>query len=455
MPWTQRLGLFVLLFAGSVQAGVDAAEAARLGTDLTPIGAEQAGVPNGPHGLSIPDWTGGWSEPGDDNRLHAIKDPFADEVPLFEIRAADVAKYADILTEAQKALFKQYPNSFRMRVFQSHRTAAFPEFQVEQTRLNATRVTLNEDGHGFSGSIHGFPFPVPKNGRELLWNHIGRFRTSGYRGYSNFAITTPNGDYVIERAFYQFWFRYNNPLITLEEFDNKAAYLLRKIVEPPNKAGDAALVHIPLDRVKDDTLVWVYNLGTRKVRRIGEIGYDNPIYDGLVTHDQVDMFNGPMDRYQFKVVGKKPMLVPYNCYQLHSPDVKYKDILDKGHIDPELVRYELHRVWVVEGTKLPGMNHIYKKRVFYVDEDSWLILTQDLYDERDEFWRAAESYLIQYPNMPLPVNFLQAHYDLQSRRYVMLNMQNEEKGGAEYGLTFEEKDFTTSRLKRFAEQRQR
>lgn len=448
------LGLGVVLTAPA-WAKVSAEEAKRLDGELTPIGAERAGLEPGPHGLNIPPWTGGWVQPSEEKRIHAPQDPYADEQPIFIITAENASKYADILTPGQLALFKQYPSTFKMRVFPSHRTSAVPDHVTKATRENATRVELTASGNGFTGTAHGVPFPIPKSGQELIWNHMARYRTTGFRGFTNSAVTMTSGDYVIERAYIEGVIHYGDPAIGLADWDNKFITLLRKIVAPANKAGDTVLIHAPLDREKDEILIWSYNPGTRKVRRIGEVGYDNPAQDGLMTHDQIDMFNGALDRYNFKLAGKKAVLVPYNSFALHSNSLKYEDIIRQGHINPELVRYELHRMWVLEAHRRPESAHIYKRRVMYFDEDSWLILLQDIYDERDEFWRTAMSFAMQYPQVPLLVNAMQAHYDLQSRRYVVINMQNEEKLPVEYDYQAPPSQFTTSALKRFADKRHR
>lgn len=431
-------------------------QAKALGAELTPIGAERAGLKAGPHGLRIPDWSGGWVLPqGDVKRIHAPDDPYADEEPLLVIKAKDSAQYQDILTPGVQALFAQYPDSFEVWVYPSHRTAAVPDYVSAATVENATQVVLNDSGSGFTGTAQGYPFPIPQNGSELVWNHMARYRTKGFRGFTNSAITTASGDYVVERGYIEAVVHYGNPDLNMETLDNRLISVLSKTVSPPNKAGEAVLIHAPLDREADAIQIWQYNIGTRKVRRISEVGYDNPILDGLVTHDQVDMFNGPLDRYSFKLIGKRPMLVPYNSFELHSPDTSYDDLIEKGHLDPELVRFELHRVWVLEAQRREGTAHIYKKRLFFLDEDSWLILLQDIYDDRDQFWRTAMSFALPYPRIPLTFNSLQAHYDLQSRRYVLINMQNEEETPVEYDFTAPPSHFTQSALKRFASQNQR
>ncbi len=445
--------LTLLITLSCVQTGamaaVSADEAAQLGQTLTPIGAEKAGNADG----SIPPWEGGLTQPPKGFAAGGkLIDPFADDKPLFTITSENLAQYKEKLSQGQIKLFEQYPDSYEMEVYPTRRSALFPDWLYEATKKNATRVNLTENGSGFTGTVRGFPFPIPKSGREAMWNHMARYFTTGVKGYVNSAVTTKGGDYVVERSKFEIAFHYNHPDTTLENFNNKNLYILRKVVAPASKAGDANLLHVPMDRSVGDTLVYVYNPGQRKVHRIGEIGYDNPAQDGLMTHDQIDMFNGPMDRYQFKLLGKKEIYVPYNNYKLYSQEVEYDELIDKGHVDQEYVRYELHRMWVVEATRLPSVKHIYSKRVFYIDEDSWLILLQDIYDDRGEFWRTAITHALTYYNVPLVANAVQVHYDLQSRRYVVLNLTNEEKEPVEYNWYEPPEYFSTSRLKRFATQ---
>jgi len=444
------MAALLALTAFAADAAVPDDEAAQLGQTLSPIGAQKAGNEAG----SIPPWDGGLKDmPGDYDPDKPLPNPFAEDQPLLEITGQNYQQHAAQLTEGQMALFRQYPETYKMKVYPSRRSAVFPQWLYDETVKNATRVSLVNEGNGFSGTVRGFPFPVPKSGREALWNHMARYVTKGLRGYANRAITTSSGDYVIERVHFEMAFHYNHPEATPENLNNKYLYLLGKVVAPASKAGDATLLHVPLDRVKDETLVYTYNPGQRKVRRIGEVGHDNPLYDGLITHDQVDMFNGPMDRYQFKLLGKREVYVPYNSYDLYGSGVKYRDIIQKGHINPELPRYELHRVWVVEATLLDGMKHIYSKRVFYIDEDSWLILLADMYDARGEFWRTAISHALTYYQVPVVANPVQVHYDLQSRRYVVLNMTNEEPRRIEYDWHEPPSYFTPAKLKRYATQK--
>jgi hypothetical protein len=145
------------------------------------------------------------------------------------------------------------------------------------------------------------------------------------------------------------------------------------------------------------------------------------------TNDQLDMFNGAPDRYDWKLVGKREMIVPYNSYRLHSDKVKYAEILKPLHLNQDLARYELHRVWVVEAALKPGTSHLYARRTFYVDEDSWQILAVDQYDQRGQLWRVSEAHCINYYDVPIFWSTLEVHTDLFAGRYLVIGLDNESK----------------------------
>ncbi|MEQ1439951.1 DUF1329 domain-containing protein [Fontimonas sp. SYSU GA230001] len=438
---TALVALCAYLVAPLLQAKVPAAEAQRLDKELTPIGAERAGSADG----VIPAWSGGLPQrdmPRGDN-------PFAADKPLYTITAQNLQQYAPLLSEGYKALFKTFPD-YKMIVYPTRRSASYPQWFYDATRANATKVELTNQGYGFCCAAQGYPFPIPGNGTEVMWNHIMRYNTKGYKGFVNVAATAADGSYVVERNYLELTYVYNNVKSTVDSLKGMNLYALVKTISPPNKAGEANLLHVPIDRIKDQTGVWVYNNSIGRSRRIGEVGYDNPLFDGLMTHDQLDMFNGPLDRYTIKLVGKKEMLIPYNSYRLYDPKLKYKDILQKGHINQDLARYERHRVWVIEAEVRAGYAHRYKKRTFYLDEDSWIVHLQDMYDERDQFWRTAESHSITFANVPVVINGVQVHYDLQSRRYVAINLTNEERKLIEYDWEMDPSYFSPATLKRFA-----
>lgn len=437
-----ELAALATLFPVEGWTKVSAALASQLGKNLTPLGAERAGNKSG----TIPPWVGGLPKAS----MKRGDNPFAADKPLFTITAANVDTYSKWLTEGHKALFRTFPKSYFMPVYPSRRSASYPQWYYDATIRNATRVALADHGYNFTGTAHGVPFPIPQNGTELMWNHIMRYNTTGYEGYLNSAITQNGGGYVLERSFLQLLYIYNNPRTTLATLDGQNLYGMVKTLSPPNKAGTADLLRVPIDRVAHKTGVWEYNTALGRVRRIGKVGYDNPLFDGLMTEDQLDMFNGPLDRYTVKMIGKRDMLVPYNSYQLYSPRLKYSQIVKPGHINQSLTRYEMHRVWVLEANLRKGYSHIYKKRYFYFDEDSWLILLEDMYDDRGQFWRTAEAHAICFAEVPVVVNGVQVDYDLQSRRYVILNMTNQEKQLIKYNWQAKPSYFTPAQLQKFA-----
>jgi len=414
------------LSAGSAFAAVSPTEAAKLGASLTPFGAEKAGNAAG----TIPEWTGGitqapaaYKTPGQ----HHV-DPFADDKPLFTITKANLDQYKDNLTPGQIAMFNTYPNSYQMPVYQTRRSGSAPQWVYDNTIKNASTAKLLDGGNGFSDAYGGIPFPIPQNGVEALWNHIARYRgTYIVRRASEVAVQR-NGSYSLVTSQQEAMFKFYNPKGTAADLNNIMFYYLSFTKSPARLAGGAVLVHETLDQVKEPRQAWGYNAGQRRVRRAPNLAYDTPIAaaDGLRTADDTDMINGSPDRYDWKLVGKKEIYIPYNSYKVTSPDVKYKDLLQVGHLNPAFTRNELHRVWVVEGTLKSGSRHIYSKRTLFLDEDSWQAAVVDQYDGRGELWRVSIAYLKNYYDLPTTWSALDTFHDLQARRYHVQNLDNEE-----------------------------
>jgi len=203
---------------------------------------------------------------------------------------------------------------------------------------------------------------------------------------------------------------------------------MQTVTAPARLAGQILLVHEYADQVANPRSAWTYNPGQRRVRLAPNVAYDNPgvAADGLRTNDDFTLFNGATDRYDWKLVGKKEIYVPYNSYRLNSPKLKISDIVRPGHINPEHARYELHRVWVVDATLKSGTSHIYQRRTFYIDEDSWNILAVDKYDARGQLWRVAEQHSQQFYDIPGIGPGVEVHHDLQSGRFLAMGMTNEE-----------------------------
>ncbi|WP_081489868.1 DUF1329 domain-containing protein, partial [Pseudomonas sp. R62] len=437
------LGLSLL--ATSVMAAVPAAEADKLGKSLTPMGAEMAGNADG----SIPAWKPLPKNAGSVDSKGFLSNPYASEQPLFTITAKDVDKYKDKLAPGQYAMFKRYPETFKMPVYPSHRGATVPDDVFAAIKKNATSTNLVSGGNGLENFDTAVPFPIPKTGVEVIWNHITRYRGGSVTRLVTQATPQPNGSYSLVYFQDQFVFRDK-----MKDYDpanpgNILFYFKQKVTAPARLAGGVLLVHETLDQVKEPRSAWVYNAGQRRVRRAPQVSYDGPgtAADGLRTSDNLDMYNGAPDRYDWKLEGKKEMYIASDSYKLDDPKLKYSDIIKAGHINQDLARYELRRVWHVVATLKEGQRHIYAKRDFYIDEDTWQAAVIDHYDGRGQLWRVAEAHAENYYDKQVPWYALETLYDLQSGRYLALGMKNEEKQAYDFGFTATTSDFTPAALR--------
>ena len=432
-----------ILGAGILVAGVAGA------ADLTPMGAEQAGNAAG----TIPAWDGGIKSaaeagaPGFKSGGHH-PDPFASDQPLYRIDASNASKYAANLTAGHEALLNAYKGSYFMDVYPSHRSAAFPQRIYDAVQRNATTAKLTGSGNGVTGAIGGPPFPAPKSGVEVIWNHVLRYRVDSADRVIGQAAMTRGGSYNMVKLHDQTYVGYALPGATEEALDNVILYFIQETIAPARLAGEILLVHETLDQTKEQRKAWLYNPGQRRVRRAPNVAFDNPgtASDGLRTSDQFDIYNGSPERYDWKLVGKQEIIVPYNAYPLHSNKLKNADILKPLHINQQHARYELHRVWVVDATLKPGQRHIYKRRTFYVDEDSWQILVVDCYDNRDQLWRVQEGHSINYYDVPTFWTTLELTYDLQAGRYLALGLDNEEPRTVNFNPKLTAADFTPAAI---------
>ncbi|BCR25668.1 hypothetical protein KAM429_13110 [Aquipseudomonas alcaligenes] len=442
----QSGALALSLLATSVMAAVSADEAAKLGTTLTPLGAEKAGNADG----SIPEWTGGLPKnAGTADDRGFLSDPFASEQPLFTITAQNVDQYKDKLTPGQVAMFKRYPDSFKIPVYPTHRSATAPQSVLDDVKINATNTKLVEGGNGLENFKTAYPFPIPQNGLEAIWNQITRYRGGSMRRLVTQATPQPNGSYSL--VYFQDEFTFPTSLTDYDPSkpSNILFYFKQRVTAPARLAGNVLLVHETLNQVKEPRLAWLYNAGQRRVRRAPQVSYDGPgtAADGLRTSDNFDMYNGAPDRYDWKLNGKKEIYIPYNSYKLDSPKLKYADIIKAGHLNPEHTRYELHRVWHVTGTLKAGERHIYAKRDVFIDEDSWQAAVIDHYDGRGALWRVAEAHAQYYYDKQVPWYTVETLHDIISGRYLALGMKNEEKQSYDFNYKAATTDYTPAALR--------
>lgn len=440
------LAFAICALSAPAEGKVPVEEAAKLGRELTPLGAIRAGNDEG----TIPAWQGGILRPPADYRPgshHA--DPFVDDAPLFTITAANLEQYAARLSPGQIAMFERYPETWRMPVYPTRRSASLPQRIYDRTIANATNAELTPDGNGVLNAAEGIPFPIPQNGLEAIWNHLLRYRGVSVHRQTAQVTPTARGDYTEVRIDEKAVYLYAQEGATVASIDNRLAYLLQSVTAPPRLAGTILLVHETLNQKAELRQAWTYNPGQRRVRRAPNIAHDNPgtASDGQRTSDQLDMFNGAPDRYDWQLVGRRELYIPYNNYRLHSDALRHDQIIQPGHVNPDYTRYELHRVWEVDAKLKNGTSHVYAQRRLYLDEDSWQIVVADHYDRRGQLWRVAEAYTINYYENPLLWETLFCVYDLQNGRYLAFGLNNELEVD-QFDIELEAADFTPDALRR-------
>lgn len=441
---------FSLFLIQTATAKVTQKEAEKLKTTLTPFGAERAGNAEG----TIPAWEGGIASPPDGLGYKGPgfrrPDPYAHDKVLYSITAKNMAQYDDKLSEGQKALLNKHPDTYRLDVYPTRRSHAAPGWVYENTFTNATRAEVSEGGLKISGAYGGIPFPIPNNGEEVIWNHLLRYESNGTiqdsRGYlieGSGKIILANGVVAVEK------FPYYIKEGSLETFNGYYYYTRSSYNAPARRKGEVLLVKDPINPAITPRKAWQYLVGQRRVRRAPTVAFDTPnsSFAGATTWDDYYMFNGSLERYDWKLIGKKEILIPYNCYKADQ-QMPLEEIYTKGHINPDYMRWELHRVWVVEATVKPDKRHIYGKRLFYSDEDSWVMVMADSYDNRGKLWRTNLAVNLNAYELPGVVQRMQVNYDLPKDRYALNLCQTDLPKIREFGIHSDESLFTPEAVRR-------
>ncbi|MNO93303.1 hypothetical protein D3C76_849010 [compost metagenome] len=347
-------------------------------------------------------------------------------------------------------MLQRYPNTYKIPVYPTHRTAALPDDMYQAIKTSAQHTETVGGGNGLKNfDSHYYAFPIPQSGVEVVWNHTTRYRGGNIHRYITRVQPQTNGAFTMVNFEDEISYPANLPDLDKEKGKNVLFYFIQRVNGPARLAGNVLLVHETIDQVAEPRQAWMYNAGQRRVRRAPQVAYDGPATagDGQATADNYDMYNGSPDRYEWKLIGKKELYIPYNSYKLDSPKLKYADIIKPGHINQDLTRYELHRVWEVEATLKSGERHIYAKRHMYFDEDTWQLAEVDHYDGRGQLWRVAEGHAQQYYHQKVPGYTAETLYDVVSGRYSVVGLKNEEKQSIAFGAKAVAGDYTPAALR--------
>lgn len=387
--WTLLALACASLAAPMAQAAVSAEEAAKLKTTLTPLGGERAGNKDG----SIPPWEGGFAIDASFS-APSVPDLFGKDKPLLTITPQNAAQHADKLSDGSLALLKKYPN-FKIHVYQTRRTASAPQWVYDNTLKNATRATMNPSGElgPFpKGAYGGTPFPIPKNGEEALWNHLLRWTGSSFRTTPSLARVTPEGKVIpVSQNTAESLFPYYDPSSNLEKWEAAGSEVVLRRVNtsgPPLRAGEILIQRNNIDDAKSRT--WVYLTGQRRVRRLPLTCCDvpSPVAGGIANFDEVNAYDSSIGRYDWKLGGKREMYVPYNTNSYHQA-TSLDQVMTASTVNPDFMRFELHRVWVVDGTLKQGQRHVVPRVRLFLDEDTWTAVAADRWDAQGQVWKVA------------------------------------------------------------------
>lgn len=322
-------------------------------------------------------------------------DPWNDK-PLFTITAQNMEEHAAQLTEGQKALLRKYPD-FRMDIYPTRRTARFPENVLENSVKNQTSCHTTNGGLGVEGCYGGVPFPIPKTGNEVMWNHLLKFSAVNKAIKSKSILVDNDGRRVMVGSYDLYVSQpFFDPKLTTPSSGDAPYYKGRLDVNgPARRNGEKIAI---TQTVNGDQRSYQYLAGQRRVKLAPDLAYDtpSPSTGGIATMDQERLFFGKLDRYDFKLIGKEEKFINYNNFKgsdyKNCPEEKF---FTKNFPNPECTRWELHRVWHVEATLKPGFRHILPKRDFYFDEDMSFAGTVDNYDASGELFRVDNA--ISYP----------------------------------------------------------
>lgn len=421
-----------LCFILSSSSALVSADASRLGKDLTPMGAIKAGNADG----LIPPWSGhvvglpdglSWDGPGT-----PYPDPWPDEKPLFTISKENMDQHAKRLSPGLRALLETYSDSFHMPVYPSHREFAFYPQYYEKVRYNAENAELYNDSEGIRGFIGGAAFPVPTTGAEVVWltRTTGAYATQEGE-YSDIAVF-PNGTRAVRRSRFLQESPYadrKSPINSDYEYPKLGkfgGYVMTYVLEPSRDKGLITSVFEPYDYAENAREVWRYLPGSRRVRRAPTVGFDTPDGPGgLKTVDEVRGFNGSMERFEWTLIGRQEVFIPYHNYRFDDPSISYDELLTPFHVNPDYMRYELKRVWVAEAVLRDGQRHLYGKRRIYVDEDTGLTAITENYDGRGELWKVVLFNNLYDYNGQAYTRRVQMYHDLRAGAYIAERLIND------------------------------
>jgi hypothetical protein len=286
-----------------------------------------------------------------------------------------------------------------MDVYPTHRNCTVPDWAAERTKENLAEAKLAADVWGLArAKAGGVPFPIPKNGVEAMWNMKLRVSGIGFifkNGGSTLNPRPGTNDFVFyDWQLTQYWPMAKKEAKNVEDFSGVEFYTYYKYSAPAALAGQAITSTSYLENKYPDN--YYYFPGQRRVRRLPTYVFDAPLigFENEYMVEMQNMFWSALDRFDYKLVGKKEIYIPHDAFKMYNFKAKHEEGYLKDAINPDLGRWEKHRVWVVDATIKPGVRHNTPHQTYYLDEDTWNLLLVDNYDANGKIWLARMAWQI-------------------------------------------------------------
>lgn len=347
-----------------------------------------------------------------------LPNPGVADAPLFSIDRDRAAAHAEVLAPGHRALLDALPEGFRIDV---HATT---EVAAEVASGNPAR--LDADGR-ISAIGSGLPFPViepgdPDGGLKAIWNHRLRLRGSGRERATWQASIAADGS--VRRVDVRQRLR----LPADPQGEDRVAQHALAIVAPARLAGSLKLLDEPLAGPMQG---WQRSPGPwlPSLRATTDAGADTPLIgsDGLFVEDQRDGFAGSPDRWRWKLVARRRLVMPWNAQALQVGDAgDVATLLRPHHPDPARLRHELRDVWVVDADLKPGESSPWPSRRYYLDAATWQVLLVELQGPDGRLARLHEVHVRVIGTHWVPV--VDVVHDLPGRRWFIAGIETGDGG---------------------------
>jgi hypothetical protein len=287
---------------------------------------------------------------------------------------------------------------------------------VEATRKNKGKITTDESmiPVGYDG-ISGFPFPEPKTGWEVAWNYDFNNRGDsldyGTRGFRVDRTTGLDSGSVIKNSWLWFVSRTEvSPKPRIPDKDNPRGVrwaFLMEFEHPQAMAGSRIMNYRYRDFSKDDeSYMWMAEFRRVQKQVASQKATTDPGMERCM--EDHDGFNNHITANDYRLLGRKELLVARHI----DPD---QWVRVSGQYLWSGVQRERVNTYVVEAIP-KDTNHVYSKRIWYVDPEDFFIKWVEGYDREGKLWRLLENQYGVYKNAnEEDVSFLAGTADLEQK----------------------------------------